>query len=170
MLFFITWVCGAVGLPFWEFEHPALPLDPRLLHDALPVGVPDLGSALHAQLVQPRVGQKLQWVSIGKKELVWPLFGCCTSDSQTDAWRHQLNNNGSSLFFFPLLGNEWRRRLVIVKYLPGLYKEVHKLQMHGHEIPFVTQEFMSFSIVHTTQSDLTGFYFLDGIICNAVWV
>ena len=43
-----------------ELEHPALALDPRLLDDALPVGVPDLGGALHAQLVQPRVGQQLQ--------------------------------------------------------------------------------------------------------------
>ena len=51
---------SAAGVSFGELEHPALPLDPRLLHDALPVRVPDLGRALHAQLVQPRVGQQLQ--------------------------------------------------------------------------------------------------------------
>ena len=28
-----------------------------------------------------------------------PFFGCCTADSQTDAGRHQLNNNGSLVLF-----------------------------------------------------------------------
>ena len=32
-----------------------------------------------------------QW----KKEQVWPFFGYCTADSQTDAGIHQLYNNGS---------------------------------------------------------------------------
>ena len=36
-----------------------------------------------------------------KKEQVWPFFGCCTADSQTDndASRHQLYNNGQLVLF-----------------------------------------------------------------------
>ena len=37
-----------------------------------------------------------QW----KKEQVWPYFGYCTADSQTDAARHQLYNNGSLVLFY----------------------------------------------------------------------
>ena len=46
-----------------------------------------------------------QW----KKEQVWPFFGCCTSDSQTDEGRHQLYNNNCCccLLFFPLLDIKW---------------------------------------------------------------
>ena len=40
-----------------------------------------------------------QW----KKEQVWPFFGCCTADSQTDAGRHQLYNNGLLVLFFHCL-------------------------------------------------------------------
>ena len=36
-----------------------------------------------------------QW----KKEQVWPFFGCCTADSQTEAGRYQLYNNGSLVRF-----------------------------------------------------------------------
>ena len=32
-----------------------------------------------------------QW----KIEQVWPYFSCCTADSQIDAGKHQLHNNGS---------------------------------------------------------------------------
>ena len=46
-----------------------------------------------------------QW----KKEQVWPFFGCCTADSQTDAGRNQLYNNDSLVLFSTaplLMGNE----------------------------------------------------------------
>ena len=36
-----------------------------------------------------------QW----NKEQVWPFFGCCSADSQTDAGRHQLYSNGSLVLF-----------------------------------------------------------------------
>ena len=36
-----------------------------------------------------------QW----KKEQVLPYFGCCTADSQTDAGRQQLYNNGLLVLF-----------------------------------------------------------------------
>ena len=37
--------------------------------------------------------------AVGKKEQFWPIFGCCTADSQTDTGRHQLYNNGSHVLF-----------------------------------------------------------------------
>ena len=43
----------------------------------------------------PEATVSKQW----KKEQVWPFFGCCTADSQTDAGKHQLYNNGSLNFF-----------------------------------------------------------------------
>ena len=33
------------------------------------------------------------------KQHVWPFFGFCTADSQTDAGRHQLYNNVSLVLF-----------------------------------------------------------------------
>ena len=36
-----------------------------------------------------------QW----KKERVWPFFGYCTADSETDAGRHHLYNNSSLVLF-----------------------------------------------------------------------
>ena len=36
-----------------------------------------------------------QW----KKEQVWPFFDLCIADSQTDAGRYQLYNNGSIVLF-----------------------------------------------------------------------
>jgi len=44
------------------------------------------------------------------------FFGCFTADSQTDAGRHQLYNNGS-LVLFPLLGSwlSWRARIATLE-------------------------------------------------------
>ena len=38
------------------------------------------------------------FTSNGKKQVL-PFFGCCTADSQTDAGRYQLFNNGSLVLF-----------------------------------------------------------------------
>ena len=38
-------------------------------------------------------------VSSGKKNKFDKFFGCCTADSQTDAGRHQLYDNGSLVLF-----------------------------------------------------------------------
>jgi len=58
-------------------------------HDSLGIGIGTALVGLSSVLLS----------SSGEKEQVWPFFGCCTADSQTDAGRHQLYNNGSLVLF-----------------------------------------------------------------------